>query len=321
MQTAYNKPVRVEGELTQIDRKGSYTGIYTTFDGIPQGKPKIFYTNIPTTADFYYVKLDILTFASRHVIDPFPILTVTGAHYLDKNLFEFIEKHYCITYNNVSGYYFDEGFNTSLKSVALTLFNERERQKANNNSQLSQTYKTLLNSMWGKSIQNKNPTYTVQIEKDRFEGFKEYNHKFLVQYNKNKHNDNIFDCRLIKPLLINYIRPQFGINILSYSKTLMANIIYTAIDNDIDIYYSNTDSLCLQLKDMDKLNNLFDNQLLGNQLGQFATELSAHSYKFIGISSCKYIHCLTNGEYKARYQKQPKGDLVEMFENLYNKLT
>jgi hypothetical protein len=229
----------------------------------------------------------------------------------------------------MEGYYFMEGFNDTIKSVAFILYNERERQKENNND-ASKTYKVLLNSLWGKSIQNKNPTYTVQIEKSRFQSFSDYNHNFLVSSKKNKTNPELFDCRLIKPLLINYIRPQFGINVLSYSKTLMMDIIYTAIDNDINIYYSNTDSLCLSLSDTDKLNKLYKNQLLGNNLGQFSSELSAPSYKFIGISAGKYIHCLTNGEYHARYKKvqrnieqsetEQKGDIEESFENLYSKL-
>jgi hypothetical protein len=337
IQTAYNKPTRIEGCLTQIDRKGSYTGIYTTFPGIPKGEPIVIQNGkVPTDADYYYIRINLTSFTSRHNgadversaagarsrdQDPFAVLINAGIHYFDKNMFEFINTHYKITYKDVSGYYFNGGFNDGIKDIAIKLYNEREHQRELGNADLAKEYKILLNSLWGKSIQKKNPTYNVQIGRQNFDGFAEYNHNFLVSFKENRNDSNLMDCKLVKPLILHFIRPQFGINILSYSKTLMMDIIYRAIDNDIDIYYSNTDSLCLRMCDVDKLNNLCDNQLLGTQLGQFSSELSAPSYKFIGISARKYIHCLTNGEYHARYQKEPNGDLVEMFENLFRKLT
>jgi hypothetical protein len=100
------------------------------------------------------------------------------------------------------------------------------------------------------------------------------------------------------------------VNVSSYSRKVMQEMIYKAVDASIPIYYSNTDCLLVQEEDAP---SLFSRS---SELGDFALEHS--SRKFICISPRKYIHCHKDGTYKFCYGPTKKNkDPEEYFDWLW----
>ena len=129
LNTAYDKPVYVEGDLIQIDKNGSYTSTYMNFEGIPKGKPKIIKDFKPNDYSYYFIKINVKSYTCKHNTDAFPLIKQTGIMYLDKTMFDSINEHYNIEYDFMCGYYFDEGFNDNIKQLANDLYELRDELK------------------------------------------------------------------------------------------------------------------------------------------------------------------------------------------------
>ena len=298
IQPAYRKPVHVTGSLVQIDRNGSYTATYTEFEGIPKGAPNVIdperWSEIKHNATYYYVLIDVHSVSCRHCDDRFELVTV-GETFIDRNMLEFIEQHYDIDYTFISGYYFDSGFNTNIKRLATDLYRLRQQLKRNG-QRIESCIKTILSSLWGKAQPKRRITKEVSVTRDRLDDFVVYNKDFLSRSTPVTDDVTIFS--LLNPVTLHYTRPQFSTNVLSHARTTLNSIFYRAADNDIPIYYSNTDSLVLNTADLDKLNRLRDGpaghsryaggHLVGDDLGQFKRERE-NICTFICLSPKKYI--------------------------------
>ena len=94
----------------------------------------------------------------------------------------------------------------------------------------------------------------------------------------------------------------------------MNDIIYHATDENISIYYSNTDSLVF-----DRTNIVHFNDLLGCELGRFKIEHD-NIKKLIILSPKKYLRVYENKEYETPSFYKNKPDIEAYFENLYNSL-
>ena len=288
IQAAFRKPVYAEGSLVQIDRNGSYTATYTEFAGIPKGVPKVInpeeWNEIKQSATYYYILIDVHSASSKHPEDRFEVITV-GNVFIDKNMFEFVTQHYDIDYSFVSGYYFDSGFNSNIKRLSHDLWKLRQQLKSKG-YRIESCIKTILSSLWGKAQSKRRITKDFVVKRDKMEDFIAYNETFL--HKSAPIADDITIFSLLNPVTLHYIRPQFSTNVLSHSRTTLNNIFYRAADNNIPIYYSNTDSLVLNTSDLNKLNKLFGDNLLGNDLGQFKRERE-NICSFICLSPKKYI--------------------------------
>jgi hypothetical protein len=100
----------------------------------------------------------------------------------------------------------------------------------------------------------------------------------------------------------------------------MQDVIYKAVDNEIPIYYSNTDCLCLREADVDRLAEATGRRFVTEKprLGDFAREYPEPTRKFICLSQRKYIHCFPNDPPQVRYGPRDKNrDPEEYFERLY----
>ena len=281
LQTAFKQPQNISGNLVQIDKNGSYSATYTQFSGIPKGAPKVITNFTPNNYDYYYILININSYSCKHSEDRFPLLLNTGEFFTDKNMFEFITEHYNIDYTFISGYYFNEGFNDNIKTLANDLYNLRLELKANN-SRLESVIKSILSLLWGKAQINRTIIKTVPVNNNKLEDFTNYNHNFI--YRSEQLNDDVTVCSVLKPVTLHYTRPQFATNVLSHARTTLNNIFYYAADNNIPIYYSNTDSLVL---DKHNLNNI--NVSIGKQLGQFKIERD-NIKKIIYLTAKKYMH-------------------------------
>jgi hypothetical protein len=142
--------------------------------------------------------------------------------------------------------------------------------------------------------------------------------------------DGRWRLRITKSIMKDFSCPQFSVNVSSYSRKVMQDIVYKAVDNDIPIYYSNTDCLCLREQDVLKLAMLTSSRFLSHDhdpqdilLGDFIREYPETTRKFICLSPKIYIHCFRDdGQdklWEKRYGPRDKNkDPEEYFEELYD---
>jgi hypothetical protein len=276
---AYGKPCHVNGELTLLDRCASYPAVYATFPGIPTGVPRVIQSwNDVKRSFYYYVQVDVKWFRPRSA-DPFPLLTANGVQYWDKTWLEMVEKFYEVEYEFLSGYYF-MGIENNIRELTLDLWNLRRELGCD---PLALWVKRLMNTWWGKAIYKWRPVKELFVAVEDLKKWK--NHPSIYSYRSDGR------VRLVRPILAPWQRPQFGVNVLSFSRKIMQEALCKA-----EVVYSNTDSLLVFTKDIEKLG-----VNLGKDLGDFKEELRAT--EFVCLSPKKYLYVLEDGSLKSSYGK------------------
>ena len=84
-------------------------------------------------------------------------------------------------------------------------------------------------------------------------------------------HSNYLRFELHKSLDDSYSAPHLGCQILSYSKRIMNQVMCLADDQNIKIYYQDTDSMHIEAHKVEKLNKLYTEkygkELIGEELG------------------------------------------------------
>lgn len=107
-----------------------------------------------------------------------------------------------------------------------------------------------------------------------------------------------------------------GVQVLSMSKRIMNEVMCTAEDNDIGIYYQDTDSMHIENDKIqllaEKFKERFGRELIGKELGQFHNDFDELTNNPISIKSYflgkkAYIDKLTNDNGEIAYHIRMKG--------------
>jgi hypothetical protein len=319
----FNRPVKVEGELVQIDRRGSYCSVYKDFQGIPTGPPIPIQGDKPFRGrdwDYYYICINVISFKLKECMgseDPFPLIRKTGLLYLDMELFATIKAWYDLEYDLISGFGFTGGFNTNVKKVAVEMWQLRMEIQP---PVLAKVVKRMINSMFGKSIQKEKLTYQVTYDKDHFFSYLRLTKLTDGIFSVKKRGDS-FSVTFAHSIVVNWIRPQFGVNVLSWSRTMMGTYMWCGSSVGVNVFYVNTDSMVMTKEDAKKLNMKCNWQLIGDKLGTFSYEFPNTARKFICLSKKKYLFCFNDGTFKVRFGPQDERDPEEYFEAKYAELT
>lgn len=200
-------------------------------------------------------------------------------------------KFHEIEYEILDGVYWNEEGNKKMGEVIQRLFNARLKYKKSNVA-LANTIKLMLNSAYGKTIMKKTMTETKIIKTSK----KRYNKKTKTWENVKKTPfmdyvyNNFNTIKRYRKLNENnwevericsdnsYNRGHIGCAILSMSKRIMNEVFDTANTNDLPIYYTDTDSIHCNLKDVPRLENAFrdiyNKELNGKNLEQFHTDFN-----------------------------------------------
>ena len=132
--------------------------------------------------------------------------------------------------------------------------------------------------------------------------------------------------KYIKSINRHFNFPQFGVNVLAYSKHLMNSVMCTAEQNGIKIYYQDTDSITLKEEDLELLAKTFEEKygraLIGTKLGQYhcdfdsiatkeqlanCTEYKVWSKKLIALGKKSYLNILEDNLGNHGYHARMKG--------------
>ena len=199
-------------------------------------------------------------------------------YYIDKITLMDLMEFYDVEYELICGNYFNEGFNNKINEFIKTLFDLRLKYKNEGNA-LQQTIKLLLNSIYGKSILNPMTEETKVIDKNKLTSYVYRNYNFIKEVTFTD-SSKCF-VKKIKPVNEHFNLPQFGASVLSWSKHIMNQVVSTAEQNNIDIYYTDTDSVHLNECDLPKLASIYKEkygkELIGKNMTQFHCDFDTYS--------------------------------------------
>lgn len=209
---------------------------------------------------------------------------------IDKlTLEDYINFHH-IDYEIIDGVYWNEGGNKIMGNVIQRLFQARLKAKKEKKDALAGIIKLMLNSSYGKTIMKKSKSKKVIInidkniyDKDTDTWTKEervtldnyiYNNFHTIKEYR-PINKNQYEFEQIKAD-DSYNRGHIGCLILSMSKRIMNEVFNVANDNDIIIYYTDTDSMHCKRADVkklqDKYRETYNKELDGQGLEQFHSD-------------------------------------------------
>jgi hypothetical protein len=135
-----------------------------------------------------------------------------------------------------------------------------------------------MNSGYGKSITKPHDEKEIYKDEDEYLNHIARYYNWVKQANPilSAHKKQMWCIKEIDPISQHGNYAHIGIEILSQSKRIMADVMYLAEDNNINLYYTDTDSIHMDLADVEKLGELFKNkfsrELIGKGMGQFHTD-------------------------------------------------
>jgi hypothetical protein len=312
---ARNTKHKVKARLNDLDATSLYPSGMKRMKGFMKGQPKpLESTNTNKafldTTDYYFVSVRINK-VNKHL--DFPLLrkitdegkkTFTNdmegqVVYLGKTALEDAIKYHNIEYEIINGYYFNDGFNTSINSIITEIFERRATLKREGNP-AELIFKLLMNASYGKLLQ-KAPDTKTKLMDDKNNEINVYlsrNHATIksISYidppKDTKYNFNR-KCRIdsLTAQSTHHNKVHLGIVILDETKRIMSEVMTTAQDENIPIYYQDTDSMMLHDDDIPRLEEVFMNKygrkLVGKDLGQFSSDLKAEDHSDFGKSGNK----------------------------------
>lgn len=281
--------------MMDFDAVSLYPSAMYRMEGFLKGLPKIIknlnYDDIKNYSGYFVeIKINKLninrSFPLASIVDDNNVRQFTnnleGKNiFVDKYTLEDLIEHQKIDFQIIKGYYFNDGFNKKINEVIKYIFDKRkEYKKLGDPCEI--IYKLIMNSGYGKSIQKPHETKTKI-----FDNHKTYNAYISKNYNKVmntiEYGKGKFKVNVSTKINTHFNKCHIGCNILSMSKRIMNEVMTLAEDNNINIYYQDTDSMHLLDKDIKNLQQLFNDkykkELIGNDMGQFHTDFNMKDCK------------------------------------------
>ena len=271
-----------------------------SLNGFLKGIPKVI-QNIQLNIDFlnsidyYYIEIEI-TKVNKNLsfpLQPYIFEKQGSKQYIndlenkkfiiDKISLEELIKYQNIEYNIIRGYYFNEGFNTKIKECIKYLFNMRVQLKKDKNS-AEVLYKLIMNSSYGKTIlkpiMKDTKLFNNQEDLDKYVNSNfEYIDRIIKISNDNEKSIVIIH----KHINCHFNCPQVGVNILSNSKRIMNRIFNISENNNINIFYQDTDSIHIYDDDLQKLIEIYEKEngkLVGDYMLEFHSDFKLKGAKY-----------------------------------------
>ena len=271
-------------KIVDFDGVSLYPSAMKRLEGFLIGLPSIIencsYNNIQSY-DGYFVEVliknvpkkrqfPLMSYKNKDGIRDFTNDMIGKKIYVDKIMLEDIVKFQGLKpdldFEVIRGYYFDSGFNTKVNQTINYLFETRKLKKKEGNP-IQEVYKLIMNSCYGKSIMKEQTTETRYFHKQKeYEVYLDRNYDRIISV------VDVFDSKIKKVETISSIHShqniaQVGVSILSMSKRIMNEVMCLAEDNNIMMFYQDTDSIHIYQEDIPKLEKLFmqeyDMELIG----------------------------------------------------------
>ena len=285
---ANNTKISITEKVNDFDAVSLYPSAMARMDGFLLGLPKVikntdyewlkkqdgFFAEIEITGVGIHRDFALMSYKNEDGIRIFSNDMVGKKIIVDKITLEDMIQFQNVSFNVIRGYYFNEGFNTKVNETIKYLFEARIQKKKEKNP-AEMIYKLIMNSSYGKSIMKAIETETIHF--DNKEIFGVY---FSRNYNScttiTKYGDGKYKVKVVKPLTDHKNICQVGTMILAWSKRIMNEVMCLAEDEDLDIFYQDTDSLHIKDCDIQVLADAFKvkygKELIGKSMGQFHSD-------------------------------------------------
>ena len=321
-------------KIMDFDAVSLYPSAMKRMDGYLKGLPKVIenhsYEQIKNYSGYFIEiiiwsvgiqrKFPTMSFVNEDGIRTFTNDMVGKKIFIDKIALEDTIKQHNIEFDILRGYYFDEGFNTKINDTISHIFNERKKLKAQKNP-AEIVYKLIMNSAYGKSILKE-----IETEIQFFNDEADMNVFISRNYNWVQHyeaidNSNMWILEKVNPINNHFNIPHVGVSILSMSKRIMNEVMGLAEDNNLEMFYQDTDSIHISAEHIEILAKLFygvyGRELIGEDLGQFHSDFdlkgceNVYANRSIFLGKKCYIDELygidEKGEQKIDYHIRMKG--------------
>ena len=293
--TRCNKKVWEKGKIQDFDAVSLYPSAMSRLEGYLQGKPKVLKTqdyNVIKKYDGYFVRVRIDKIGKKF---SFPLMSYKDENggrvwsnemkneimYLSKIQLEDLIQFHEIEFTIIDGYYYDEGRNTKLKEVIDYLFSKRLILKKEKNC-LEMVYKLIMNSAYGKTLQKPIGDNLIFKDGDDLPKYLDKNYNYIEKYELIKSEEGYERYMITRNITIeeHFNNCPCGVEVLAMSKRIMNEVMCLAEDNNIDIYYQDTDSMHLPEKDIPILREQYmkkyNRELIGKGMGQFHSDFDSN---------------------------------------------
>ena len=347
-------------KIMDFDAVSLYPSAMRRMDGYLKGLPKVI-TNLDYNSirgyDGYFLQIVIksvgmnrkfptMSFINENGVRTFTNEMVGKTMFIDKIALEDTIANHNVEFDVIRGYYFDEGFNTKINDTIQHIFNERKKLKAQKNP-AEVVYKLIMNSAYGKSILKE-----IETEIQFFNNEDDMNVFISRNYNWVQNYEAIDDSTMwllekVNPINNHFNIPHVGVSILSWSKRIMNEVMGLAEDNNLEMFYQDTDSIHISAEHIEILAKIFfgvyGRELIGEDLGQFHSDFdlkgceNVYANRSIFLGKKCYIDELKGvnekGEEETDYHIRMKGvpnstikytaknigvSVYELYEKLYN---
>ena len=294
------KTIENQGKkIMDFDAVSLYPSAMARMEGYLKGLPKVInnldYNSI-RDYDGYFLQIIVksvginrkfpnMSFVNDEGIRVFTNEMVGKTMFIDKIALEDAIKYHNIDFEVIRGYYFDEGFNTKINETIQHIFNERKKLKAQKNP-AETVYKLIMNSAYGKTILKEIETEIRFFnDEDDMNVFISRNYNWIQSYEQID-NSKMWVLDKINPINDHFNIPHIGVSILSMSKRIMNEVMGLAEDNNLEMFYQDTDSIHISKQHIEILAKLFedkyDRKLIGEDLGQFHSDFE--------LTDCKNVY-------------------------------
>lgn len=290
---ADNLKHNIELKIADFDAVSLYPSAMQRLGGYLKGEPKVLKNltyDFLQKCDGYFIQIIIKTLKTKR---SFSLMSDKNDNdirvfdnelpkkmYVCKQKLEDLIEFQGITFDIIDGYYYDEGRNMALRDVIQFAFNERKKLKAEGNP-LQEVYKLIMNGAYGKTLQG---AYDEQVifkyGEDKLQDYISKNYNYIDNYVTFDDGDyKKYRVQLTKPINSVFNNVPCGVEVLGMSKRIMNEVMCLAEDNDMKIYYQDTDSMHIEdrhIKPLSELyNKKYNKKLIGKEMGQFHSDFSS----------------------------------------------
>jgi hypothetical protein len=259
--------------------------------------------NIDKFISGFFIEYEICGFRERE----FPILPnlEKGEHiFIDHIQLEDLVKFCGMKGKVIRGYYYSGNRDPKIREVIEEIFQLRV---ANKKTPIEQIMKIVLNSIYGKTILKPITNDIKFVDTKNINRYIQRHYNNIISAETITYGEEEDKFTKVKTKKLLYKHQNFtplGCNILSMSKRIMNEVFTLAEDNGIKIYYTDTDSLYIGLKDEKHLEDLFyetyGRVMTGTSLGQFHRDFPQVCTKSIFVWKKVYCNLLDDGTYHYR---------------------
>ena len=150
---------------------------------------------------------------------------------------------------------------------------------------LEQIYKLIMNSAYGKTLQKSHPEQIHFKNENDIDKFIDKNYNYIKTYEElySKGSFKKYIVKMEKGIEEHFNNCHCGVEVLAMSKRIMNEVMCLAEDNELDIYYQDTDSMHIKECDIKilskKYEEKYDRELIGKGIGQFHSDFDSDIIK------------------------------------------